>query len=252
MVNIANLNYLPIVAQWTAQIPRLEDGWWPNGGAVDPANDSGILNWQPQLLAGNAAYLKAQIEGAGIGLTVGAPAANLNTLAATGTYRAAADVTGAPVAATALTVEHRAGADANTATQEAWSVSSDRSWVRRKVGGVWQAWREVGLVTDALFGAVVGATGLVRHPSGVIMQWGTTPQTDANGVATVVFAQAFPNAVWHAFATERTLAASGLTSIATVGLNSDTVTLTGATFRLRAHDGTARVSDAASYFVIGY
>ena len=63
MVDIVSLNYLPEAGGWQEQIPRLEDGWWPTGGAVDPANDSGLMNWQAQLLAQRTRFLKAAISG---------------------------------------------------------------------------------------------------------------------------------------------------------------------------------------------
>ncbi len=193
MVNIAGLNYLPQVAQWETQIPRLEDGWWPTGGAVDPAADSGLMNWQAQLLGNRTAFLKSVIDGAGIGLTTGVLVGNLDTLTATGTYRAAAGVIGAPVAGTAFTVEHRAGASTAEATQEAWALGSDRAWGRRKVAGAWLPWREQVAVTDALFGAVFGANGYQLQPSGLILQWGTIA-TSSSGPVTVTFPIAFPTA----------------------------------------------------------
>ena len=75
MVDLASVQYLPENDSWPQQIPRLEDGWWPTGGAVDPANDGGLMNWQAQLLAHRTAYLyqrhrERQIA-AGLVLTVG-------------------------------------------------------------------------------------------------------------------------------------------------------------------------------------
>ncbi len=60
MVNIVTINHLPEAAEW-ADIPRLENGWWPTGGAVDPENDGGIMNWQAQVLINRTAWLKAQL-----------------------------------------------------------------------------------------------------------------------------------------------------------------------------------------------
>lgn len=191
MVNIAALNYLPQTVQWEAQIPRLEDGWWPSGGAVDPAADSGLMNWQAQLLGNRTAFLKSVIDGAGIGLSAGLLVGNLDTITLTGTYRAAAGVTGAPVAGTAFTVEHRAGATTAEATQEAWALGSDRAWSRRRVGSAWLPWREQVAVTDALFGAVLSGSGYQRLPSGLIMQWGAAA-APANGSVTVTLPITFP------------------------------------------------------------
>ncbi|MBI1495406.1 hypothetical protein [Halocynthiibacter styelae] len=62
MVDVASLSYLPEAAGFPAQIPQLEDGFWPTGGPVDPANDSGIMNWQAQLLASRTRFNKTAIE----------------------------------------------------------------------------------------------------------------------------------------------------------------------------------------------
>lgn len=194
MVNIASLNYLPQTVQWEAQIPRLEDGWWPSGGAVDPASDGGLMNWQAQLLGNRTAFLKSVLDGAGIGLTAGVLVANLDTITATGTYRAAAGVTGAPVAGTAFTVEHRAGATTAEATQEAWALGSDRAWSRRRVAGAWLPWREQVAITDALFGALFTGSGYQRLPGGGIFQWGGA-SAPAGGFVTVTLPIAFPNYV---------------------------------------------------------
>lgn len=61
MVDINTMSYLPETATFHTQIPQLEDGFWPTGGVVDPANDSGIMNWQALLLGDRTAYLLAQI-----------------------------------------------------------------------------------------------------------------------------------------------------------------------------------------------
>lgn len=57
MVDLASVQYLPEIDSYPAKIPRLEDGWWPTGGLVDPANDSGLMNWQAQLLAQRTKFL---------------------------------------------------------------------------------------------------------------------------------------------------------------------------------------------------
>jgi hypothetical protein len=57
-------NYTPIdeVEEWKATIPALQDGWQPNGGPVDPANNGGLLNWPLLHLASRTLWLKAQAE----------------------------------------------------------------------------------------------------------------------------------------------------------------------------------------------
>jgi len=55
-------NYTPLdeVEEWVANIVALQDGWPPNGGAVDPANNGGLLNWPLLQLASRTLWLKAQ------------------------------------------------------------------------------------------------------------------------------------------------------------------------------------------------
>jgi hypothetical protein len=57
-------NYTPLdeVVEWQATIPALQDGWPPNGGPVDPANNGGLLNWPLLHLASRTLWLKAQAE----------------------------------------------------------------------------------------------------------------------------------------------------------------------------------------------
>lgn len=61
MVDIATLNYLAETSQWL-RIPRLEDGFFPTGGEVAPAEDSGLMNWQAKVLADRTLWLRGQIE----------------------------------------------------------------------------------------------------------------------------------------------------------------------------------------------
>lgn len=62
MVDIVTVQPLPEVGAWPASIPRLEDGWWPTGGEVDPGNDKGIMNWQAQLLATRTGILRREVD----------------------------------------------------------------------------------------------------------------------------------------------------------------------------------------------
>lgn len=55
-------NYTPLdeVEEWVANVVALQDGWPPNGGTVDPANNGGLLNWPLLQLASRTLWLKAQ------------------------------------------------------------------------------------------------------------------------------------------------------------------------------------------------
>ncbi|MBN2740055.1 MAG: hypothetical protein JXR35_04040 [Rhodobacteraceae bacterium] len=57
-------NYTPLdeVNEWVPNIVALQDGWPPNGGAVDPANNSGLLNWPLLQLASRTLWLKEQAD----------------------------------------------------------------------------------------------------------------------------------------------------------------------------------------------
>lgn len=83
MVDMLNVAALPEGDVWPETIPQLEDGWYPTGGPVDPANDSGLLNWQAKLLGDRTAILKERVDKlmvrAGSIFTVG-PAGDFATL----------------------------------------------------------------------------------------------------------------------------------------------------------------------------
>ncbi|TKA93836.1 hypothetical protein FAZ78_25710, partial [Cereibacter changlensis] len=61
MVNLASIQPLPETEDWQS-VPRLEDGMWPTGGVVDPEADSGLMNWQAQILAGRTKYLRTKVD----------------------------------------------------------------------------------------------------------------------------------------------------------------------------------------------
>lgn len=65
MVDLASVAYLSPpgddAADWPG-VPRLENGWYPTGGPVDPASDGGIANWQALELARRSDTLKARVD----------------------------------------------------------------------------------------------------------------------------------------------------------------------------------------------
>ncbi|PTE19391.1 hypothetical protein C5F48_23175 [Cereibacter changlensis JA139] len=61
MVNLASIQPLPETEEWKS-VPRLEDGMWPTGGVVDPEADSGLMNWQAQILAGRTRFLRTRVD----------------------------------------------------------------------------------------------------------------------------------------------------------------------------------------------
>lgn len=76
MVDVAAVKYLPEDGGWGDGIPRIENGWRPTGGAVAPAADGGIANWQAQVLGVRAKILKDRVDllslRAAVEVTVGA------------------------------------------------------------------------------------------------------------------------------------------------------------------------------------
>lgn len=63
MVDLLTVNALAEnAAEWPETIPQLENGWYPTGGTVDPANDGGLMNWQAQLLAIRSRQNKDRID----------------------------------------------------------------------------------------------------------------------------------------------------------------------------------------------
>lgn len=57
MVDTTAVVPLPETGEWQS-VPRIENGWRPTGGAVNPETDSGIANWQAQVLAVRTKRLK--------------------------------------------------------------------------------------------------------------------------------------------------------------------------------------------------
>jgi hypothetical protein len=140
MVDVTALNYLPVpqgeFATWEDDLVRLENGWWPTGGAVDPGNDGGIMNWQALVLGERTEYLKHALGGIG---DVAFDIASLNALAKTGMYNYANGVTGNPLAGAGGRVSHFEGAA--DAAQLA-VTSTGRMFWRIRTAAAWANWSE--------------------------------------------------------------------------------------------------------------
>ncbi len=140
MVDVTNLKYLPVpqgpYATWPDEILRLENGWWPTGGAVDPANDSGIMNWQALLLAERTEFLKHALGGIG---DVAFDVASLNTIGRSGLFNYADGVTGNPLAGTGGRVVHFEGE--SDASQVAVTATGRMFW-RGRTAANWSSWAE--------------------------------------------------------------------------------------------------------------
>jgi hypothetical protein len=193
MVDLLSVVNLPDAAAWP-DIPRLENGWWPSGGAVNAANDEGIANWQAQLLAQRTRYLRDQMDNSGTGLAVAPTVANWDTVTRSGTYRSIAGAVGAPLPTGAFIGQHLAGAVANEAWQMLTSVANGRTWIRTRAAGAWGAWTE--LWTSAQSAVSFNNNGFVRLPNGLIHQWGrflTTANLSTQAV-NIVFPTSFPTA----------------------------------------------------------
>lgn len=66
MVDLATVSWLsPADAgdavAWPG-VPSIENGWYPTAGAVNPAADEGIANWQPRELARRTDTLKSRVD----------------------------------------------------------------------------------------------------------------------------------------------------------------------------------------------
>ena len=65
MVDVAqviNLSEAGADAEKWPAVPRLENGWYPTGGEVDPAVNSGLINWQARELALRSETLRARVD----------------------------------------------------------------------------------------------------------------------------------------------------------------------------------------------
>lgn len=254
MVNLATVNYLPELQQYEAQIPRLEDGWWPTGGAVNPGADSGLMNWQASLLANRTAFLKKVIDDAGLGAAA-VPLVTLNAAAArlTGSYRFASTDANTPASGVAGTLEVIA-ASANAVNQVARDSASTRMWTRFWNGTVWSAWSEIWRTTGVA--ESLGASGWQRLPSGLILQWGAASLMVTNtlfstvGVA-VTFPTTFPTACRQVIASvSGPVGEAAQILAAAYGLGTTGTTI--ALARMFGDNGGATETTQVSYLAIGH
>jgi hypothetical protein len=252
MVNLATLNYLPELQQWESQIPRLEDGWWPTGGAVNPAADGGLMNWQAGLLANRTAFLKGVIDGAGLGAAA-VPLVTLNSAQArlTGSYRFASGDANTPASGVAGTVEVIA-ASASAVNQMAFDSASSRMWTRFWNGSVWSAWDLIWSSARGL--RSFGSTGYNVLADGTVFQWGggagTTgslqPSGAAEAFATVLFPYTFPNLCTFVGASPLDVAGNAFQEQA----NAQIVNNSSFTLNLQCRQASTAMS--ARWFAAGY
>lgn len=160
MVDLASLDFLPETPQWEPELPRLEDGMFPTGGPVDPENDSGIMNWQAQLLGNRTAHLKKRMDDAGVATGISITVNNLDTLTLGGLYYIAAGGIGAPIATSAFICNHMPGATALEAAQIAWAVGTQAAFWRRKTAGDWHPWERI--ATGSVNTLLLDLTGMVN------------------------------------------------------------------------------------------
>lgn len=241
--SVTNLTDTP--AAWD-NVPRLEDGWWPTGGAVDPENDNGLMNWQPQILARRTRFLRNMIEGAGIGVDVGPLVTSFNAVTLGGSYRAAAGATGAPIGSGAFTFLHQPGASTAEATQHAVHVASSRAFFRRRTAGVWQGWVEVWAGVEAT--STIANPVFQRLPSGLIMQWGRLA-TGTTNATVVAFTTTFPN---NLLALSLGDLNNGAAPTGAHIISYRDPTNSGFTVAMYLHDGTIATSSGFDYVAIGH
>lgn len=160
MVELTSLEFLPETPQWEEELPRLEDGMFPTGGPVDPENDSGLMNWQAQILGNRTAYLRKRMDDAGVATGISVTVDNLNTITLGGIYYIAAGGIGAPLATSAFIAEHMPGGSAAEATQVAWAVGTQAAYWRRKTAGAWYPWER--LATGSVSSLLLDLSGLVN------------------------------------------------------------------------------------------
>ena len=240
MVNIATVNYLPVEtgagAVWPDDIVRLEDGWWPTGGVVDPENDSGLMNWQALQLGQRTEWIRHQLGGIG---GIAQSALDIDAISATGQAELVSAAPGNPAPGFAGALVHTEG----TGGRARQLVLSDNgrvySRLRTDTAPTWTAWRRVWDDGDAVSGA-----GYEILPSGLILQFGFGT-ADGSWVA---FPIAFPNAVLGI-----TFGDQNGNSVANnahhIGYRSQTAA--GMYVDSFKYDGTAGPSQC-SYIVIGY
>lgn len=121
------------------------------------------------------------------------------------------------------------------------------SAVLKKINGVW------GLVGGSAamrssggdFGALLARPGYQKLPSGIILQWGTTPASSASAGVATTFQIAFPNACWIV---ELQVSASNSGYMASV----ETQSTTGFTSSMYSATTTRAAGITAYYLAVGY
>jgi hypothetical protein len=213
------------------------------GGPPNLLTGAGMSNVPHQLLANRTKFLRDQLDVSGMGLNALTPIANLDTLQYSGTYYASSGATGAPIAATIFNVIHQAGNATTAASQFATSQAGDRTFFRRKVANVWQAWSEIWSGVQATNSQAT--SGYQRLPSGVILQWADV--SNANNVL-VSFPIAFPTTVFAIV-----LGDANGTQTALNGhiVSYFPVSLSQFRSSVVRHDGDTTTSSQYSYFAIG-
>lgn len=141
MVDVNALNVLPETVEYPAEIPRLEDGWWPTGGAVDPENDSGLMNWQAQLLANRTAWLKEALAGMGGNAVV---VTDLDTIDRTCVFLAEGSAVGVPYTDRDYRGIHIASRNGTEHSQIVFGLNNYLAFRDAdEPGEGWGAWREI-------------------------------------------------------------------------------------------------------------
>lgn len=265
-----NPDFLPEADQFDAQIAQLEDGWWPTGGPVDPANNGGLMNWQAQGLANRTRWLKNRIDPLAAsnlqvaGLATGGGPINANptiTVPVASQAQAEAGVDNA-TAMTPLRVAQRVAAllanstvQAGSAILNAISALAANGFVARTAAGAVAARTmqagtgisvtngdgvagnpTIGVDLASAFASSLAGSGWQRLPSGQIVQWGT--YTTAGGTVNVTFPLAFPNAVFRVLVSEAAatgwsgsnVTMHGVGAVSTTGFTARSVTWGGSSF----------------------
>lgn len=266
--------FLPEADQFDAQVPQLEDGWWPTGGPVDPATNSGIMNWQPQVPANRSRWLKNRVDPLVAsnlqvaGLATGGGPVNasptISVLVAT-QAQAEAGVDNA-TAMTPLRVAQRVAAllanatvQAGSAMLNAISALGANGFIARTGAGAVAARSlqagtgiavtngdgvagnpTIGVDLATAFGSSLAATGWQRLPSGLIMQWGVVSVPAASS-ALFTLPIAFPTNFLQGVCMAGSTPAAGATyGIEGVGLT-----------QVRLHNAHATLSQGLRFIVLG-
>lgn len=178
-------------ADWEAGVYQIETTDPVLGGTPNIGTGAGMSNIPHLQLARRTSWLKAFLENAGLGQTVGQQLADLDDHLESGIYWADPAAVGIPPGGYSFIIMHICGAAPGNAYQVAFRIGgADIVMIRRKNANIWAAWTEllrsgsVGTMAAQNAGAVAITGGTIANITDLAVADGGTGASTAAGART--------------------------------------------------------------------